>query len=445
MSGKTLVMKFGGSLTADAHSIRRVAQVVLAEALAWEQMAVVVSAMAGATDTLARAVNLAEAKDIAGCRQAIAALRIEHAAVIDALFPESAVRLDVMRRLDEWLFDALGVCDRVATRREATARDRDAVLVIGERLIAEIVIALVQHEGLRSVLIDSADWLRTDEHFQNANPLPDAIEERVEQVIRPALMAGLVVITPGFIGATRTNAPTTLGRGGSDYTATLLAAALHADEVWMWSRVDGIMSADPSLVPDAHVLETLSYDDIRELSFFGVRVLHPRSVEPLLADAIPMRVRNPFRVEHAGTLIRAEATGRANAVSAIDGLLLNSHQRGIDLPGFLAQVNHEVGQAAAGPVIVAQSQAGASLVFVVPTSEGPGGATHAAHRLASRLSDSQWAVRTVKVIAALNDGRAVFTPDVPILAYAHGPGERRLFAVAPEDMPSTVRQLHRQL
>ncbi|MHB8625719.1 MAG: aspartate kinase [Aggregatilineales bacterium] len=445
MSGKTLVMKFGGSLTADARSIRRVAQVVLAEALAWEQMAVVVSAMAGATDTLARAVNLAVARDSAGSRQAVSALRIEHAAVVDALFPESTARLDLMRRLDHWLFDALAVCDGVAMRREATARDRDAALVIGERLIAEIVIALVQHEGLRSVLIDSAEWLRTDEHFQNANPVMEAIEERVERAIRPALAAGLVVVTPGFIGATRTNAPTTLGRGGSDYTATLLAAALHANEVWMWSRVDGIMSADPSLVPDAQVLETLSYDDIRELSFFGVRVLHPRAVEPLLPDAIPMRVRNPFRVEHAGTLIRAQAAGRPNAVSAIDGLLLNTHQPGIDLPGFLAQVNHEVGQAAAGPVIVTQSQAGASLVFVVPTSEGPAGAAQAVHRLALHLPDSQWTVRTVKVIAALNSGRAAFTTDVPILAYAHGPGERRLFAVAPEDMPSTVRQLHRQL
>lgn len=438
-------MKFGGSLTADARSIQRVAQIVLAEALAWKQMAVVVSAMAGATDTLARAVNLAVARDSAGSRQAIAALRIEHAAVIDVLFPDPAARLDLMRRLDHWLFEALTVCDSVALRHGATARDRDAALVIGERLIAEIVTALVQHEGLRSVLIDSADWLRTDEHFQNANPIMESIEERVERTIQPALTAGLVVITPGFIGATRTNAPTTLGRGGSDYTATLLAAALHADEVWMWSRVDGIMSADPSLVPDAQVLETLSYDDIRELTFFGVRVLHPRAVEPLLAESIPMRVRNPFRVEHAGTLIGAHVDSKANAVSAIDGLLLSTHQPGIDLPGFLAQVNHEVGQAAAGPVIVAQSQAGASVVFVVPTSEGPSGVAQVARRLASRLPSPMWTVRTVKVIAALNSGRPAFTLEVSILAYAHGPGERSIYAVAPEDALSAVRQLHRQL
>src|SRR5579859_2090382 len=169
-------MKFGGSLTADARSIQRVAQIVLAEALAWKQMAVVVSAMAGATDMLARTVNLAAERDSAGSRQAIAALRIEHAAVIDALFPESAARRDLMRRIDHWLFDALAVCDSVAARAEATARDRDAVLVIGERLIADIVIALVQHEGLRSVLIDSSTWLRTDEHYQNANPITEVIE-----------------------------------------------------------------------------------------------------------------------------------------------------------------------------------------------------------------------------------------------------------------------------
>jgi aspartate kinase len=444
-------MKFGGSLTADARAIRRLAQIVVAESLAWRHMAVVVSAMGGATDQLARALDQATDHNGAGYRQTIAGLRAQHAAVIDLLFPQAAVRADLLRRLDRWLYEALSICDTVAMRRESMAspRERDATLVVGERLVAEIAVALLHADRQPTALIDSTAWLITDEHFQNANPITEAIEERVERVIRPALAAKLVVVTPGFAGMTQRGEPTTLGRGGSDYTATLLAAALNADEVWMWSGVDGIMSADPSLVPDAHVIDTLSYTDIRELSYFGVRVLHPRAVEPLLPAAIPMRVRNPWG-EHAGSLIRAQAAEQIRAVSAIDGLLLTTSQPDIDLQEFLGQIIHLVGQSALGPVIVAQSQTGVALVFVVPTSEGPGGALLATNKIAAHLSGALWTVRQVKVIAALGLGgvgqsvsQAMALTESPILAHAYGPGDRRIFAVAPEDAPFVIRQLHR--
>ena len=444
-------MKFGGSLTADARAIRRLAQIVVAESLAWRQVAVVVSAMGGTTDQLARALDCATDHDGSGYRQTIAGLRARHVAVIDLLFTQQAIRADLLRRLDRWLFEALAICDTVAARREsiATPRERDATLIVGERLVAEIAVALLQADRQPCALIDSTAWLITDEHFQNANPIIDAIEDRVERVIRPALAARLVVVTPGFAGMTQRGEPTTLGRGGSDYTATLLAAALNADEVWMWSGVDGIMSADPSLVPDAHVIEALSYADIRELSYFGVRVLHPRAVEPLLPAQIPMRVRNPWG-EHAGSIIRAQPADQIRAVSAIDGLLLTTGQPDIDLQEFLGQIAHLVGQSALGPVIVAQSQTGAALVFVVPTSEGPNGALLAANKIGAHLSGALWTVQQVKVIAALglggvgrNVSQSIALTEEPILAHGFGPGDRRLFAVAPEDAPFVIRQLHR--
>src|SRR2546421_659299 len=210
-------MKFGGSLTADAKRISRVAQVIMAESLAWQRMVVVVSAMAGTTDLLGRATNLAAARNAAGYRRIV-----------------------------------------------------------------------------------------SDDRHQSANPLLDRIDERVEQVLRPLLDAGIVPIVTGFIGATRNGVLTTLGRGGSDYTATILAASVRADEVWMWTSVDGVMSADPALVPGTRVIPVLSYQEVGELSFFGAHIVHPRAVQPLLAQGIPLRVRNPFNLDHAGTLIQAE-------------------------------------------------------------------------------------------------------------------------------------------
>lgn len=444
-------MKFGGSLTADARAIRRLAQIVVAESLAWRHMAVVVSAMSGTTDQLARAVNLAADHDALGYRQIVAVVRAKHSAVIDQLFESLPIRVDLLRRLDRWLYEVLSICDTVAARREsnATPRERDAALVVGERLVAEIVVALLHADHQPTALIDSTAWLITDDHFQNANPLTEAIEERIERVIRPALTAKLVVVTPGFVGTTPRGEPTTLGRGGSDYSATLLAAALNASEVWMWSGVDGIMSADPSLVPDAHVIDTLCYADIRELSYFGVRVLHPRAVEPLLPAGIPMRVRNPWS-EHAGSLIRAQPGLPIHAVTAIDGLLLTTGQADIDLQEFLGQMAHLVGQSALGPVILAQSQTGSTLTFVVPTSEGPDAALLAANKISAHLSGALWSVQMVKVIAALGMGtlggnvpQAIALTEAPILAYGFGSGDRRIFAVAPEDAPFVIRQLHR--
>src|SRR5258708_28134365 len=226
----TLVMKFGGSLTADARHISRVAQVISAESLAWLRMVVVVSAMAGATDVLMRAADQAATRDAAGYRRTVAQLRADHLTVIKALFDDESQRHDLVARIDRVLFDVLNNCDSVMGRREALPRDRDAILAAGERMMLHILAALVRQEGLNAALIDAASLIVTDDRHLSANPLIDIIDERVEQVIRPLLDAGVVPLVTGFIGVPRTGAPPPLGRGGSDYTAPLPAASLPADQ-----------------------------------------------------------------------------------------------------------------------------------------------------------------------------------------------------------------------
>jgi aspartate kinase len=431
-------MKFGGSLSADARSIQQVAQVILAEALAWPKMVVVVSAMAGATDQLRRAVQEAAHHDEAAYRRTINNLRERHRQIVEALFPADGTRAILMKALDRWLFDALAACDLIASKRttEATPRERDAVMSIGERLIAEILLALVQRDGLRCALLDGTALMPTDDNHQHASPVMEQVEDRVEKLLKPVLNAQTVALTGGFIGATRTNAITTLGRGGSDYTATILGSVLKAEEIWMWTHVDGIMSADPTFVPGARVIDVISYEEMRELAYFGVRLLLPRS--------IPMRVRNPFNLDHGGTLIQAQpSTIGLRVVSAVDGLMITTPGV-IDLSQFLSQIGHLVGQSVAGPVIVMQSLARSTAVFVVLTSEGQGVVTNIIEKIKAGLHAARFNLHAVKVIAVIGGTENLNAKlSVPILAYAQGPGKRALYAVQPEDVMSAVRQLHR--
>ena len=447
----TLVMKFGGSLTADPRHINRVAQVIMAESLAWDHMLVVISAMAGTTDALNRAVEFAAARDAAGYRAIVAALREKHLAAVEALLESEPLRRDLIDRIDRLLFDVLAVCDQVMVRREALPQDRDAAMSAGERMMVEILSALVRLEGLNTATVDAASLIVTDERHLSATPLVDKIDERVEQVIRPLLEAGIVPLVTGFIGAARTGTITTLGRGGSDYTATLLAASLHADEVWMWTSVDGVMSADPALVPGSRVIPELSYDEVGELSYFGAHILHPRAVEPLLTEGIPLRVRNPFNMDHAGTLIQAEQseTGtNLKAVTAVDGVCISTDNLSIELGELLEQVRRLVGRIVMNPVIVIQSYQHLMLVLVVPTSEGPLAAENAAQRLNAGLRAENWQVRAVKVIAAMGMTTQAAAPELVLdniqpIASAVGPDNRLLLAVNPADVQSAVRQLHK--
>jgi aspartate kinase len=449
----TLVMKFGGSLTADARRIIRVAQVITAESLAWDRLVVIVSAMAGVTDTLGRMIEQAAARDTAAYRRTLTAIREEHITIVETLFDNEALRQDLIRQIDRILFDTMSVCDAVIAKREVLPRDRDVVMAAGERLIVQILTALVRQEGLQAAAVDAASIIVTDDRHLSANPLIDMIEQRVEQVIRPILDAGIVPIITGFIGMTRGGVVTTLGRGGSDYTATILAASLHADEVWMWTSVDGVMSADPALVPTARVIPVLSYNEVGEMSYFGAHIVHPRAVEPLLAEKIPLRVRNPFNMDHAGTLIQDETYETEmevglKAVTAVDGLFLSTEGRSIDAGEVISQVHRLVGKTATGPVILMQSHEQSLLVFVVPTTEGPLAAANAAQKLKTGLGADKWDVRVVKVIAVMGTATPTAMYDLnklglkPLASTINASG-RRLMAVTPSDVQPVVRELHK--
>lgn len=441
----TLVMKFGGSLTANAKQLLRATQVISGEALAWPHMVVVVSARAGTTDRLNRTLDMALARNAAAYRREVASLRREHLELIDGLFRSVPVRAHLTRYLDQRMFDVLALCDHTAHSHEVSPRSRDAVMAVGEQIMTHILTELVQQEGVRAAMVEAEQVIITDGNHQNAHPLMDQVEDRVEAILRPLLSAKIIPLLAGYIGATRTGVLTTLGRGGSDLTATILAASLRADEVWMWTSVDGIMSADPALVPGARVIPVLSYGEVSELAFFGTRILHPAAIEPLIPHGIPLRVRNPANLDHAGTLIQAEpdeSGATLKAVTAVDGVYLAYSGQAFDLMAFLGKVQDLVGSMITGPVMVMQGHHRAALVFVVPTSEGPRAAISAAQRLSAGLP--RWTIQAVKVVAAIGapPNFTLTAKDLHPLASAVGTGGRHLLAVQPAEMQIAVRHLH---
>ncbi|PYT16798.1 MAG: aspartate kinase [Acidobacteria bacterium] len=202
---------------------------------------------------------------------------------------------------------------------ERPPRSIDEAVAIGERLSALMMAEFLESEGVRAEAINGADVITTDTVFGNATPLMEPTRERAAQVIRPLLDAGVLPVVTGFNGSTADGRPTTLGRGGSDFSASILAAALDASELWIWTDVDGIMTGDPRLVSDARVLDSVTYNEAAELAYNGAKVLHPRTLAPLVERQIPVWSKNSFAPEKCGTRI-VSRTGAAQGPRAVTSM-----------------------------------------------------------------------------------------------------------------------------
>jgi len=304
-----IVMKFGGTSVADATAISALVSAV-ADARA-DHPLVVVSAMSGVTDTLVAITAAMLHGDHLAVSAAREALRDRHLEVASDLGVTELVHADLEEHLQR-----LGTL--VADRRELTAAGRDAILGTGELLSSCLVTAALAGRGMPALWCDARRVIRTDARFGAAIPDQAAIRRLAAREMRPHIDAGALLVTQGFIGATATGEPTVLGRGGSDFTAALLGAALDAERVEIWTDVSGLMTADPRIVPDAHVLAEATYDEAAELAAFGAKVLHPATQLPLVEAGIPIVIRNTFAREAPGTRIAAEtATSAPQSVRSI--------------------------------------------------------------------------------------------------------------------------------
>jgi len=323
MSSSLRVMKFGGTSVGDASCIRRAAAIVQSAA-AQGPIVVVVSAMSGVTNRLIDAARQAEAGQAESLSKLVGELGSQHRTALHALVRDPKKSAEIEATLNDVLGELERLLQGTVLLRELTPRTLDVISGIGERLSAPLVAGALGELGVRSVAIAATEVIVTDSHHGRAEPLMARTKDRAEARLRPLLQQGIVPVVTGFIGATPEGVPTTLGRGGSDYSATILGAALGAQETVIWTDVDGVKTADPRLVPEAVTLPEISYNEAAELAYFGAKVLHPNTLRPVTAAGVPVWIRNSFAPEHPGTRITADRKPSAGvkALTAIRDLTL---------------------------------------------------------------------------------------------------------------------------
>ncbi len=462
----TLVMKFGGTSVGSAQAIRQAAAIVQAQAARWEQLTVVVSAMRGVTDALIDIAHVAGRADVSSCQGRLADLRTWHDEVITALIPDGEERAKLIAEIDQLFRELDAYCSSLGGE-QATPREMDAITSLGERLNARVVAAVLRQIGLAAQAVDATRLIVTDDAHQNAVPDMQATRSRTRAELLPLLGAGVIPVVTGFIGATPTGTITTLGRGGSDYTAAILGACLDAAEVWTWTDVDGVMTADPRIVPDARVIPELSFNEVRELAYFGAKVLHPKTIRPIVDRDIPLWVKNTFNPEYPGTRITADSQTRSGHVTAIAAIprlsMITVEGRGmLGVPGIAARTFAAVARTGASVLMISQASSEQSISFVIPTGSSAeviaSLEAEMALELARRDIDRIWSKDDVTILtvvgAALRETPGVAAgvfgalgrAHINVIAIAQGSSEFSIsLVVADDDAEEAVRHIHTEM
>jgi aspartate kinase len=452
-----IVMKFGGTLMGSTKAIQHSASLVLRSIQHGEKIVVVPSAMSGVTDQLIKISASAEQGHIAFANDEISLIRQRHLNTAHEL-GASAESLTVQKLLE--LLDSLGqTIHGIHLLRELSARSRDLIVSFGERLSAPLMALALERMGVRAHdLTGGQAGLVTTDNFGNARPLPLAYE-RIPSRLSGLLDQGITPVVTGFIGESEKGVITTLGRGGSDYSATILGAALSADEVWTWKDVDGVMTTDPRMVPEAQNLEQLSYEEIMEMAYFGAKVLHPLAVTPLQERGIPLRVKSAADPDFPGTLVTAHPKGLKNGVKAVTAI---RNAAIIDVGGagvqeVVAKIFDVLSDNAVNVIMISQSSSMANISLVVQRSD----ARRAYDALKTQFQGSDWIKNfelweDVAVVAVVGEGMrgtkgvaarlftAVAAEGISLHMIAQGSSELNIsFAIDESDAEKAVKAIHK--
>jgi aspartate kinase len=463
----TLVTKFGGTSVGSVEAIDQATEIVLDLAKEWDNLVVVVSAMNGVTDALIESAQVAVTQEEAVFRAIIADLRTKHHDTIEVLLPLGGERDHLLATVNGLLDELSAFCHSIHILGEVTPRAMDAITSMGERMNARTVATVLRHKGSKSRAVDATELIVTDDKHQNAAPLMDRTREKTRAQLAPMLKVGIVPVVTGFVGATEEGVTTTLGRGGSDYTAAILADCLDADQVWMWNDVDGVMTADPRIVSDARVIPVLSSSEMGELAYFGAKVLHPKTVLPVVQRDIALWVKNTFNPAAPGTRIVAKTEndkGKIKAVTAIKGMsMVIVEGRGmIGVPGIAARTFSAVAGQGANVLMIIQASSEQSICFLIPTQTVPPVVEaleeemerELARRDIDRISARDNVVIVTAVGAGLRDTPGISAKvfgalgqsDINVIAIAQGSSECGLsLVVAADDAVDAVQQIHSQV
>lgn len=459
-----IVMKFGGTSVGSAENLRRVTNIVGCHLK--QRPVVVVSAMNGITDLILSAAQLAAMGREQELKTRLSQFEERHGVAIRSLFPEEKERLRLLKLVDRFKEELHRILIGMSYLGDAPPRALDAIVSFGERLLAEILAAYMARQGLAARPINAHTLIVTDDHFGAASPLREPTTRRCRRIILPLVRKGIVPVITGFIGATREGIPTTLGRGGSDYSAALIGAALRAREIWIYTDVDGVMSSDPKVVPDSRPLEELSYHEVAELSYFGAKVIHPKTVFPAIEHRIPLRIKNTFNPDFPGTRIVHRTSPMNHIVKAISAIghlsLVTVEGAGmLGVPEMTARVFDTIARENINVLLITQASSQQSISFVVRQNDAPTVQKALREEFARELrrGDLQriCAQDQVAIIAVVGEGMrgtpgvagrlcsALGRDGINIIAIAQGSSERNIsLVVSDRERARAVRSIHKE-
>ena len=369
---KKIVMKFGGTSIGTGENIRHVADLVTKYAKDGYRVAVVVSALAGVTNSLLEIACQAKKSDQKQIDTFIANLLQKHKKTISTSITNKQIQSEVVKITEKTIFELEKVLTGICYIGELTSKSRDYVVSFGERLSAPIVWGAIKDRGFETQVFTGKEaGIVTDSNFGEANPLMNFTSHLIGERLGPLFEKGTIPVVTGFIAANQDGVVTTVGRGGSDYTATILGVALHVDEVWIWTDVDGIMTTDPKIVPTARMLPQLSYQEAAEMAIFGAKAMHPRALGPVIKENIPVRIRNTIHPENQGTLIAKEPTANeTNPVKAVamikDVAMLNINGAAmVGAPGSYAKVFDVLGKNSINVMMISTAVSEANISMII--------------------------------------------------------------------------------
>jgi aspartate kinase len=473
MQNQTLVMKFGGTSVGSVGALSQATQIIRQARDEYPRVVVVTSAMSGVTDLLLKSAALAAQGNVDSLPQAESTLREKHFAVIDALVHDQQRCAEVKAEIDALIFSLVDLCKAIAVLGEASPRAMDAVASLGERMSVRLLAAIAQEAGVQAKAVETTRFIITNAHYQNAHPEFRVTTEKTRAALNPLLDDGVIPITTGFIGSTPDGVITTLGRGGSDYTAAIIGSVLPADDVWIWTDVDGVMTTDPRIAPEAQTLPEISYGEIAELAYYGAKVLHPKTIRPVVEAGIGLRICNTFNPLHPGTRLIANghalgSNGNAHkpekvikAVTAIrKQRLVTIEGRGmLGVPGVAARAFGAVASTGTSVPLITQASSEQSICFAVPSETAPYvlDALEKAfvHEIEDQDIDRVWSTSDVSIVTVVGSGMRhtigvagrVFSQlgnsGVNVLAIAQGSSEVSISLVVDHsDTENAVKALH---
>jgi len=367
-----LVMKFGGSLLDNEIKLNNVINIIKSYYSLDNEIVVIISALHGITDKILDICDHIKKVNKNSLYLFLENLQIVHTSLIEKIILDEKEKTKLLQLINNLINEFREVLLGISILGEVTPKSKDYLLSFGERLSTPIVSCALNSVGLKSNYLNGKEvGIITNSQFGDAKPLMDTTKLRIHHKIEPLLKERTIPVVTGFIGSDQNGNITTIGRGGSDYSATIIAAGINADEVWLWSDIDGLMTADPKIVKDAIVLEEVSVLEALELSMFGSKYMHPRALEPVMDSKIAVRIRNANNIDHPGTLITQRPSFTSNkivkSITVIRNTALIDVSGGglIGTPGTAAKIFDALAKNQVNIMMISQTPSESSITMVV--------------------------------------------------------------------------------